>query len=146
MNRFENHGGTQYNAPGGTQIFGIPPDQLPTLIAQAIAPLAEQVKAAGVKEQAICVLAQRVTENVQDWDEAVRALEDFVTISIQVKEEGRHGTNLGDFVDEVLRRTATLSDEGKQKEAITELEGLCCTNRLNAEVPLSPDRLIPRLP
>ena len=24
--------------------------------------------------------------------------------------------------------------------------GLCCTNRLNAEVPLSPDRLIPRLP
>ena len=23
---------------------------------------------------------------------------------------------------------------------------LCCTNRLNAEVPLSPDRLIPRLP
>ena len=25
-------------------------------------------------------------------------------------------------------------------------QGLCCTNRLNAEVPLSPDRLIPRLP
>src|SRR5690606_18693562 len=24
--------------------------------------------------------------------------------------------------------------------------GLCCTNRLNAEVPLSPDRLIPQLP
>ena len=27
-----------------------------------------------------------------------------------------------------------------------ESAGLCCTNRLNAEVPLSPDRLIPRLP
>ena len=26
------------------------------------------------------------------------------------------------------------------------LAGLCCTNRLNAEVPLSPDGLIPQLP
>ncbi|MDF3905616.1 hypothetical protein [Paracoccus sp. AS002] len=26
------------------------------------------------------------------------------------------------------------------------LEGLCCTNRLKAEVPLSPDGLIPQLP
>ena len=25
-------------------------------------------------------------------------------------------------------------------------KGLCCTNRLKAEVPLSPDGLIPRLP
>ena len=26
------------------------------------------------------------------------------------------------------------------------VEGLCCTNRLNAEFPLSPDGLIPQLP
>ena len=122
MNHFENHGGTQNNAPGGTQNFGIPPEQLSALIAQAIAPLAEQVKAAGVKEQTIRVLAQRVTEKVQDWDEAVRALEDFVTISIRVQEEGRHGTNLGDFVDEVLRRTAALSAEGKHQTAISEFD------------------------
>ena len=36
--------------------------------------------------------------------------------------------------------------EGIAPSYMTRVLRLCCTNRLNAEVPLSPDRLIPRLP
>ncbi|MGL4558593.1 MAG: hypothetical protein ACRCV5_13905, partial [Afipia sp.] len=32
LNQFENHGGTQYNAPGGTQNFGIPPEQVTAIV------------------------------------------------------------------------------------------------------------------
>ena len=35
---------------------------------------------------------------------------------------------------------------GPAVQIVCPVAGLCCTNRLNAEVPLSPDRLIPRLP
>ena len=38
-----------------------------------------------------------------------------------------------------------LASRGAQV-LIIDADRLCCTNRLNAEVPLSPDRLIPRLP
>ena len=122
MSEFTNHGGQQFNAPGGVQYIGIPPEKLPVLIAQATAPLVDQIAAAGVREDAIIRLARNAAGNVADWQSAVDALTELVGIAIRVQEEGRHGSNLGDFVDEVLRRVTALSADGAHATAIDEIE------------------------
>jgi tetratricopeptide (TPR) repeat protein len=54
-------------------------------------------------------LARRITDDASDFDTALRELERAVAVAIRVQEDGARGSNLGDFVDEVLRRAAELA-------------------------------------
>jgi tetratricopeptide (TPR) repeat protein/pimeloyl-ACP methyl ester carboxylesterase len=77
---------------------------------------------AGVSRQVIIQLAQRINEDVDDFDQALRELERAVAIAIEVVEEGRRGSNAGDFVDVVLARIAEKSAEGQFDEAAREAD------------------------
>jgi len=61
-----------------------------------------------------------------------------------------HLTEFGHIVPQGAANTSKLiavvedPDSGILADAIATLKGLCCTNRLIAGRPLSPDRLIPR--
>ena len=53
-----------------------------------------------------------------------------------------NGTLLADLLNGTNDRDVIIGMAGN--DTIYGLDGLCCTNRLMAGVPLSPDRLIPR--
>lgn len=72
---------------------------------------------AGIPRSTIIKLARRILPTVEDADTALRELEHAVAIAIRVAEEGRHGTNLGGFIDAVLARVANLSSNGRFEEA-----------------------------
>ncbi|PZX14192.1 tetratricopeptide repeat protein [Palleronia aestuarii] len=82
----------------------------------------QQAEVAGITGFAIQALAKRITPEVADTEQALRELEHAVEIAVRVREEGRHGSNLGDFVDEVLRRSADLAGEGDYDAADDEIE------------------------
>jgi hypothetical protein len=86
-------------------------------LVEASRPVARAAEVEGVREQAIIALAQRIAEQVEDFDQAMRELERAVEIAIEVQHEGRNGTNLGDFVHHVLQRLAALSADGRYDEA-----------------------------
>jgi len=75
---------------------------------------------AGVHRTAIIQLAKRISENVEDLDQAFRELERAVEIAIEVQQEGSRHSNLGAFVDAVLERLANLTAEGRFDEAAAE--------------------------
>lgn len=84
----------------------------------------EQARAAeeaGVHRVVIMALAKRITK-VETLDQALVELERAVEIAIEVQCEGARGSNAGDVVDEVLRRIATLSGQGRLDEAAAEAD------------------------
>lgn len=76
----------------------------------------------GVSRMAILKLVEPIAKDVSDPQAALIELANAVQIAARVQDEGRHGSNLGDFVDEVLRRRANLSAQGAHREAISELD------------------------
>ena len=83
---------------------------------------AQQARAAGVSDAALFRLVRPIAEHIADRDEALLALQEAVQIAKRVQEEGRHGTNLGAFVDAVLGRVRALSAQGDYRTAISELD------------------------
>ncbi|WP_244293077.1 tetratricopeptide repeat protein [Stappia sp. TSB10P1A] len=78
--------------------------------------------ASGITDAALIELARRVSADVSDPQQAFRELENAVEIAIRVQQEGRQGSNLGAFVDEVLARVATLAATGAYDEATAEID------------------------
>ncbi len=83
---------------------------------------ADRAKREGVQERAIIELARTRSRGIDDFDQALAALKDAVEVAIQVQREGRHSSNLGTFVDEVLQRVTKLSAEGYFENAASEAE------------------------
>ena len=83
---------------------------------------AQEARAAGVSDAALFRLVRPIAEHIADRDEALLALQEAVQIARRVQEEGRHGSNLGDFVDAVLGRVRALSAKGDYQTAISELD------------------------
>ncbi len=84
----------------------------------------EQARAAeeaGVHRIVIMALAKRITK-VETLEQALVELERAVEIAIEVQQEGARGSNTGDVVDEVLRRIAALSGQGRLDEAAAEAD------------------------
>ena len=77
----------------------------------------------GVSEKALIRLVHPIAEDVEDTAQALIELANAVTIAARVQQECRHGSNLGDFLDEVLRRRAELSAAGEHSAAISEIDG-----------------------
>ncbi len=82
----------------------------------------QQAEVAGITDFAIRALAKRIAPEVEDTEQALHELERAVEIAMRVREEGRHGSNLGDFVEEVLRRSAELTGKGDYDAADAEIE------------------------
>lgn len=78
---------------------------------------AETARASGITDEALIELARRVSADVSDPQQAFRELGNAVEIAIRVQQEGRQGSNLGEFLDEVLRRVALLAARGAYDEA-----------------------------
>ena len=76
----------------------------------------------GITEKAIIRLAQRIAGETEDVGQAWVELQNAMDIAVRVQAEGRVGSNLGDFVDEVLRRVAELTREGENVAALARIE------------------------
>ncbi|WP_238547778.1 tetratricopeptide repeat protein [Meridianimarinicoccus roseus] len=79
-------------------------------------------RAEGVSDRALFRLVRPIAEHVEDRDEALLALKEAVDIAARVQAEGRHGSNLGGLIDDVLSRVTALSAEGAYTAAISELD------------------------
>ncbi len=76
----------------------------------------------GITEKAIIRLAQRIAADTDDVGQAWIELQNAMDIAVRVQAEGRVGSNLGDFVDEVLSRVAELTREGENAAALARIE------------------------
>ena len=74
-------------------------------------------EAAGVQRDAVLALARRISASVADFHQALAELEQAVEIAIEVRAAGAQGSNLGVFIDDVLRRLADLTATGRFEEA-----------------------------
>ena len=77
---------------------------------------------AGVSSEAIIRLAKRVKVDIDDFDQALLELERAVSVAVEVANEGRRSSNVGDFVDLVLARIAEKSASGQFHEAAMEAD------------------------
>jgi tetratricopeptide (TPR) repeat protein len=77
---------------------------------------------AGVSRDVIIQLAKRINADVVDFDQAMLELERAITVAVEVVEEGRRGSNTGDFIDAVLTRIGEKSAEGRFDEAAAEAD------------------------
>ena len=82
----------------------------------------QRMKDAGVTEPALIELARRISADVEDLPQAIIELQHAVDVAVEFQKEGRTPSNLGDFVDEVLRRAADLSAEGEFDEAAASID------------------------
>ncbi|WP_067333595.1 tetratricopeptide repeat protein [Stappia indica] len=94
--------------------------QLEALIRQT--PNGPAARASGITDAALIELARRISADISDPQQAFRELENAVEIAIRVQREGRQGSNLGAFVDEVLARVAALAATGAYDEAVNEID------------------------
>jgi len=83
---------------------------------------AQRLAEAGVTEKALIELAGRIAEDVEGLGQAWSELQNAIDIAIRVQDEGRHRSNLGDFVTEVLRRVAELSAQDEFDSAAAEID------------------------
>jgi tetratricopeptide (TPR) repeat protein len=83
---------------------------------------AAAARASGITDDALIDLARRIAADVADPATAFKELENAVEVAIGVQAEGRQGSNLGGFVDEVLRRVATLAAQNQYDTAAQEID------------------------
>ncbi len=83
---------------------------------------ANAARASGITDDALIGLARRIAADVADPAAAFRELENAVEVAIRVQAEGRQGSNLGSFVDEVLRRVAALAAQNQYDTAASEID------------------------
>ena len=103
-------------------------DELPdVVVAKLMVALAKRgdtasAEKAGVSPEAVIQLAQRINADIDDFDQALLELERAVSVAVEVAEEGRRDSNVGDFVDAVLARIAEKSADGQFDEAALEAD------------------------
>ena len=99
-------------------------DEMKAMLLRALEERGEagSARASGVTDEALIALASRIADDVANVDRAMVELEAAVEVAVRVQEEGHHGSNLGLFVDEVLRRTAALSARGEYDAVAEDLE------------------------
>lgn len=73
---------------------------------------ADRLREEGITEKAIIRLARRIAGETEDLGDAWLTLQDAMDTAVRIQQEGRAPSNHGDFVDEVLRRVAALSQDG----------------------------------
>ncbi|MEP5768922.1 MAG: hypothetical protein ABJL26_11200, partial [Nisaea sp.] len=103
----------------GAKIDSVPDETVAKLLAAMDEREKASAREAGVREEAIIELARRADLQVRDFDSALSILEDLIETAIEVRQEGARGSNLGDFVDDVLARVAEKTDEGDFEAART---------------------------
>lgn len=86
-------------------------------IAEASAAIEE-----GIPKSTLLQLARRINADVDDRDTALIELTRAVEVARNVQAEGRIGSNLGGFVDEVLRRVAELSAAAENDAAAAAID------------------------
>ena len=96
-------------------------DDIKALLA-AMGDKAATARASGITDAALIELARRISADISDPQQAFRELENAVEIAIRVQQEGRQGSNLGAFVDEVLARVAALAATSAYDEATAEID------------------------
>jgi len=94
-------------------------------IAAAIDPaLARRAEEEGLAKSVILRLAEKLRpDETLDIEQAVRELENAVTIALDVITKGERGTNEDDFVNAVLARVAALTRQGDFDKGAREVDG-----------------------
>ncbi len=84
-----------------------------------LSPIGKHALHSGVSDVTIIAIAKRYTSDVADGDinSALAAIEQAVSIAIEVREEVARGDNFGDEVNEVFERLASLTDQGQLEDA-----------------------------
>ena len=82
----------------------------------------DRLREEGITEKAIIRLAQRIAGETEDVGQAWLELQNAMDLAVRVQQEGRIGSNHGEFVDDVLARVAELSRDGEYKVALSEIE------------------------
>jgi hypothetical protein len=72
--------------------------------------LSQRLQAANVDKAKVMALARRTAQNVDDFDQALRELENHANVAIEVSHEGHGSHNLGAFVEAVLARIRARYD------------------------------------
>ena len=72
--------------------------------------LSQRLQAANVDKAKVMALARRTAQNVDDFDQALRELENHANVAIEVSREGQGSHNLGAFVEAVLARIRARYD------------------------------------
>lgn len=70
-------------------------------------------KATTVPEITLIAMARKIIPRVASLDEALRALDAAADLAAESRARGEAGSNVDAFVDSILRRLATLTDEGR---------------------------------
>ena len=83
---------------------------------------AKRLRAAGITENALIGLAQRVAADTEDLKQAWTELQNAMEMAVRVQADGKVTSNHGDFVDVVLKRVAELSAEGEYESAGEEID------------------------
>jgi tetratricopeptide (TPR) repeat protein len=87
----------------------------------------------GLSLDALLLLARRVNADTPDRDAAIRGLERAVEVAAKVIAEGLRGSNIDALVDEVLKRLAALTAQGRLTEARAEAARALAEAREGAE-------------
>jgi tetratricopeptide (TPR) repeat protein len=72
--------------------------------------LSAKLERADINLQKVLALARRTAQNVYGFDEAMKELEERVSVAIEVSQDTQRNTNLGAFVDAVLTRVRVKYD------------------------------------
>jgi len=98
------------------------------VLAQILANQEEAAATNGVNAETLLMLARRIVDKVDDVEEAERALSSVIDEYLKLRAEAQSGTNLGDEVDEVIRRIFAKVEandlEGAEEQGRTEFERL----------------------
>ncbi|WP_417805300.1 tetratricopeptide repeat protein [Thalassospira lucentensis] len=96
--------------------------------------LSKELQDANLDREKVMALARSTALNINDFDQALKELEYRVKVAIEVEQEGRAGSNLGDFVDAVLARVREKYDANDFDAAAAEAdEGFAEWERREAE-------------
>ncbi|SFR31988.1 helix-turn-helix domain-containing protein, partial [Litoreibacter janthinus] len=100
------------------------PDQMPS-VTQMRRLLAERdhLKAGKtLTELQVIGLAERVAENIPDFDAALRELDQALTVAEDLKTRSQQTSNHADFIDKVFAEVQRLNDEDNPDEAAATLQ------------------------
>lgn len=75
-----------------------------------------------INEEALISLARQVANNVDDVETAKRELARAITLFLEIRDRAPQGSNLGNLIDETMRRISALNDQGKFAEGAAEAE------------------------
>ncbi len=109
---------------------------LPKAVAEQVlagldAKFVQDAERRGLERGTILALARRLKpQEVLDFDQAARELENAVNIALDAIARGERGSNVGDFIDAVLRRVAEQTKIGAIDQSLREIDAAMAELRL----------------